>query len=463
MTYHAVPDDLARLGFALAHELNREAPGVSDLPEDVRSLARTIAAELKTAQRPLIISGTGCENEAVIHAAADVAMALCEGGKKAGLCYVVPECNTLGAGLLGGGSLEQAMQTVMEGRAEGVIIIENDLYRRVDGRLLDAFFERAKQVMVIDHLMNRTVSRADMVLPAATFAEADGTVVNNEGRAQRFFQVFVPEGDIQETWRWLRDMMAAAGRAEVEKWKGLDDIRNALAEASPVLKPLNDIAPDAGFRISGQKIPRQSHRYSGRTSMTAHIDLHEQKPPGDPDSPLSFSMEGYPGKPPSPLITRFWHPGWNSVQSVNKFQTEIGGGLCGGDPGKRIFEPSQDKKMSYFNVIPPAFVRVKDEYLIILLYHIFGSEELSLHAPGIAERAPVKYIGLNPEDADVMGIRDGEEVEIILPGCSYRLMCRIIASLPEGSAGMPSGLPGLEWFELPATGRVRKLQGPGKG
>ena len=31
-----------------------------------------------------------------------------------------------------------------------------------------------------------------MVLPAATFAETDGTLVNNEGRAQRFFQVFVP-------------------------------------------------------------------------------------------------------------------------------------------------------------------------------------------------------------------------------------------------------------------------------
>jgi NADH-quinone oxidoreductase subunit G len=355
------------------------------------------------------------------------------------------------------------MQTIIEGRADGVIIIENDLYRRADGKLLDEFFGRAKQVMVIDHLMNNTVSRADIALPAATFAEADGTLVNNEGRGQRFFQVFVPEGDVQETWRWLRDMMAAAGRAEVEKWKGLDDIRKALAESFPVLKPINDIAPDAGFRISGQKIPRQSHRYSGRTSMNAHIDLHEQKPPEDPDSPLSFSMEGYPGKPPSPLITRFWHPGWNSVQSLNKFQKEIGGALLGGDPGKRIFEPAQDKKRSYFSDVPPAFVPNKDEYLIIPLYHIFGSEELSMHAPGIAERAPEKYLGLNPKDADRTGIRNGEEVELILHGSSHRLDGRIILSLPEGTAGVPSGLPGLEGMTLPAKGRVRKLQGPGNG
>ncbi len=40
-------------------------------------------------------------------------------------------------------------------------------------------------------------AKAELVLPAATFAEGDGTFVNNEGRAQRFFQVFVPGGDIR--------------------------------------------------------------------------------------------------------------------------------------------------------------------------------------------------------------------------------------------------------------------------
>ena len=82
---------------------------------------------------------------------------------------------------------------------------------------------------MIDHIEHATSAKADMVLPAATFAEADGTLVNNEGRAQRFFQVFVPKGeiegdikgdtshdipgDIQESWRWMRDiwLQPAAG------------------------------------------------------------------------------------------------------------------------------------------------------------------------------------------------------------------------------------------------------------
>ena len=61
--------------------------------------------------------------------------------------------------------------------------------------------------------------------------------------------------------------------------------------------------------------------------MLANISVHEPKPPDDPDSPLSFSMEGNPDQPPSALLPFFWTPGWNSIQAVNKFQAEIGGPL----------------------------------------------------------------------------------------------------------------------------------------
>ena len=68
--------------------------------------------------------------------------------------------------------------------------------------------------------------------------------------------------------------------------------------------------------------------------MLADVSVHEPKPPADPDTPLAFSMEGYQDQPPAPLISRYWSPGWNSVQALNKFQQEVGGPLKGGDPGK---------------------------------------------------------------------------------------------------------------------------------
>ena len=60
---------------------------------------------------------------------------------------------------------------------------------------------------MLDSLNNLTTEKAEVLLPAATFAEGDGTIVNNEGRAQRFYQVFVPAAsNIKESWRWLWKM-----------------------------------------------------------------------------------------------------------------------------------------------------------------------------------------------------------------------------------------------------------------
>src|SRR6185312_8867707 len=113
------------------------------------------------------------------------------------------------------------------------------------------------------------------------------------------------------SWRWLRDAMVASGRREFAAWEKLDDVIATLASRVPALKRVAEAAPPAAFRMAGEKIPRQPHRYSGRTAMLANIDVSEPKPPEDADSALSFSMEGNPDQPPSALIPFAWSPGWN--------------------------------------------------------------------------------------------------------------------------------------------------------
>jgi NADH-quinone oxidoreductase subunit G len=104
--------------------------------------------------------------------------------------------------------------------------------------------------------------------------------------------------------------------------------------------------------------------------MSAHYNVHEPRPPQDPDSPLAFSMEGCQGrKLPAALIPYVWAPAWNSGQSINKLQDEINGPLHGGDPGMRLIEPGREKKI-YFAGIPPAFQARDEEWLIIPLWHI---------------------------------------------------------------------------------------------
>ncbi|HKQ77439.1 MAG TPA: NADH-quinone oxidoreductase subunit NuoG [Blastocatellia bacterium] len=456
--YRAAPDDIARLGFAIAHEIDAGATPVADLSDDERELAESIAGALLAAERPLVVSGISCGSEAVIQAAANVAWALCATGRPAGLCFTTPECNSLGVGLIGGGSVADVFKAAEKNATDTMILLENDLHRRADALTVDALLNTARHVIVIDHLVNGMTPKAEVFLPAATFAEGDGTLVNNEGRAQRFYQVFAREGEIRESWRWLRDIMVAAGRSEAAAWRNLDDITGALAGSTLVFEPVMKIAPPASFRIEGEKIPRQPHRYSGRTAMLANITVHEPEPPDDPDSPLSFSMEGYEGQPPSPLITRFWAPGWNSAQALNKFQSEVGGPLRGGDPGRRLIEPAQVEKPSYFEDAPKAFQSSDGKWLVAPLYHIFGSEELSVLSTGIAHRAPQPYLALNPDDAIAMRASEGDEIELDLDGAVYRLPVRFHSALPRGVAGLPVGLGELTWAALPGWGRIELLQ-----
>ncbi|HEY3377929.1 MAG TPA: NADH-quinone oxidoreductase subunit NuoG [Armatimonadota bacterium] len=452
-SYHAAPDDIARLGMAVAHALDAGAPDVPGLAEPQRALATQIADALRAATRPLIIAGSSCGSEAIIQAAANVAQAAHTDARPAALCYLTPECNTLGLALLGGKPLDEALTALRAGTADTLIILEADLYRVWDRVSAQLLLRSAKHVIVLDQLPTETTEQAELVFPAATFAEADGTLVNFEGRAQRFFQVLAPKGEVAPSWRWLGEMLVAAGKAPSAPWPTFDHLVGELAQLA-AFTGVDTIAPTADFRLVGEKVARQPHRYSGRTAMQANISVHEPKPPADPDSPLAFSMEGFQGQPPAPLIPRFWAPGWNSVQSVNKFQQEVGGPLRGGDPGLRLIAPASSAPSSYFSAVPQAFATRVGEWLLLPAYHLFGSEPLSLCTPGVAQRAPKPYIAVSAQDADRAGWREGQLMEVTLYAQRLHLGLRIHQALPAGVALLPVGLSGLVGLLLPGWGRI---------
>jgi NADH-quinone oxidoreductase subunit G len=166
-------------------------------------------------------------------------------------------------------------------------------------------------------------------------------------------------------------------------------------------------------------------------------------------------MEGYQGLPPPSLIPRFWSPGWNSVQALNKFQSEVGGPLRGGDPGARLVEPTQVDKVSYFHDIPSAFQPRKDEWLIVPIHHIFGSEELSILSPGVSELAPRPYVAMSPDDAMYLECEEGQEVRLNLADMVLFLAVKL-TPIRKGAVGVPVGLPELLGVSFPQWGRISR-------
>jgi NADH-quinone oxidoreductase subunit G len=444
---HAAPDDLARIGFAVAHAIDPSAPAVTGLDSEALELAQRIADALLAAKRPLIVSGASLGSTALIEAAANIAKALKLREKNGSLSLIVPEANSMGLTLFGGDSVDDALQAVISGKADAIVVLENDLFTRVDAATVEAALKAAKVVIVADHQKTATTDRAHLVLPAASFAEGDGTLVSQEGRAQRFFQVYDPtylDASIQihEGWRWLHALRATLLNKPVD-WTQLDHVTEACAASNAQLAGIVGAAPSASFRIKGLKLAREPLRYSGRTAMRANISVHEPRTSQDKDTAFSFSMEGYSGSAePRSQVPFAWSPGWNSPQAWNKFQDEVGGHLRAGDPGVRLIESSGDK-LNWFSNVPRAFSPAQGTWQVVPFYHLFGSDETSSKAAPVQERIPAAYVALAKSEADRLGVNDGAMLSLNVAGQTLRLPLRINEELGAGLVALPSGLAGI--------------------
>jgi NADH-quinone oxidoreductase subunit G len=361
--------------------------------------------------------------------------------------------------MLGGGTLVQGLAAVARGEVEVVVVLDNDLYRRVPALLADDLLRRKPLLVSLATLQDAVSAQADVVLPTATFAEETGTYVSHEGRAQRYFAVMAPRDDVRPAWRWLRDLAVRLGLREARGWKTPDDVLAALELELPRFRGVRDAAPPAGWRRDGRNVARQPLRWSGRTAIDADRTVFEPAPTPDPDSPLAYSIEGLqPQDSPEELRTRAWWPGWNSSNGLHKFGEELEALGPAGPSGVRVLEgDGTGRELPPFPAPARFAAREPGDVVLVPLHHIYGSERLSMYTPGVRERAPAPYIGLNAADAERLDAREGDLLELWLPWMDTRAPLRIVPSLVSGTAGLPFGLPGLPYISLPARVRLGKV------
>ena len=335
-TYRAAPDDIARLGFAVAHaarpSARRRCP---DLPRRrwpscaERSPQRSAQARsARSSSRARAAAAT-----AILQAAANVAWALRARGAAARALLRAARVQQPGAGHAGRRhASRRRFERRVDGSADTVIILENDLYRRVppSGRATRS------------STRCRARGRARLTWTTATTAKRGAGAARRDLRRGRRHAgqqrgpraALLPglrarRARFSESWRWLRDI---APRRRPRPAAGLADARRGARRAWPpvcrscagVRKP----RPPADFRIAGQKIPREPHRYSGRTAMHADIDVTSPSRPTIPTRRWRSPWRAIRDSRPPSLIPCFWAPGWNSIQAMNKFQEEIGGAVA---------------------------------------------------------------------------------------------------------------------------------------
>jgi formate dehydrogenase alpha subunit len=101
---------------------------------------------------------------------------------------------------------------------------------------------------------HETAQKADVVLPATTFAETCGTYVNIEGRVQSFEPVVEPLGQAKPDW-WIQAQLARKMKAEGFDYKKVSDIFKEVKRNIPGFSKINpaDFKSDKDVFISEEK------------------------------------------------------------------------------------------------------------------------------------------------------------------------------------------------------------------
>ncbi|MFQ5596259.1 MAG: molybdopterin oxidoreductase family protein, partial [Anaerolineae bacterium] len=249
-------------------------------------------------------------------------------------------------------------------------------------------FEKLDFLVVQELFLTETGRLADVVLPAAAFAERDGTFTNTERRVQHFWKGFDPPGVARPDWDILTDLARLMGQ------------RFAYADAEGVMREISQVVPIyAGMQYS---------QIGVQTPFGVRLRSH-------------FLYEG------------------TSFLSV-------------GEEGRQWPVQAEDPDTHLRLVwLPPEDLQATDaEYPLLLVpqKRLYDDGTLIEHSRILEAWVPPPVVYLNQADALAYGVQDGDEVDVSSPAGNVALTARVDGRVPAGVALVPLGLQGAEVWRL---------------
>ena len=126
-----------------------------------------------------------------------------------------------------------AMDQMLRGRVRGVYIMgENTVISDPNTNHARKALEAADFIVVQDIFMTDTARLADVVLPAGSFAESDGTFANSERRVQRVRPAIKPVGESRTDVDILLDLMGRFGISQ--QLESPSDVWDEMRRLAPI-------------------------------------------------------------------------------------------------------------------------------------------------------------------------------------------------------------------------------------
>jgi formate dehydrogenase major subunit len=265
------------------------------------------------------------------------------------------------------------------GDLRGMLIMgENPIVGDPNSKHVREGLERLDFLAVIELFLSETAELADVVLPAASFAEKRGTKTATDRRVQWFEQAIAPRGESLPDWQILCELAQRLGMHKGFRYESVEDI---LAE-------INRVAPS----------------YAGITPE------HLRQSPG-----------GIPWPCPTPD-----HPG-TPILYTKTFSKPDGRGVITPVEHHPPFEEVSDE---YPLVLTTGRVGMH-----------YNSGAMTRRTRALLQREPELFLQLNPSTARRFGILDGQMVEISTRRGEARARARVSRQINEGVVFMPFHFP----------------------
>ncbi|MFQ6128703.1 MAG: formate dehydrogenase subunit alpha [Thermoplasmata archaeon] len=259
----------------------------------------------------------------------------------------------------------------LEGRVRAMLIVgENPMISDPDIGHVEEALNKLDFLAVQDIFLTETAELADVVLPASSYAEKEGTFTATDRRVQRVRKAIEPVGESREDWKIIADIARRLGG------KGFD-----FASPAEIMQEIAELTPIYGG-VSFERLNK------GENLL-------------------------WPCREAGHSGTEFLHEG-NFTR------------------GKGAFSPIEFKEA---DELPD------DEYPFILttgrVMSQYHTGSMTRRTPILESESPSPYVEVNPEDAETLGIEDGDLLEVSSRRGSIRTRARVVKIVSSGVVFIP--------------------------
>jgi predicted molibdopterin-dependent oxidoreductase YjgC len=306
----------------------------------------------------------------------------------------------------------------------------------------------AGTVIALDLFLTDTSSQADVVFPAAGFAECDGTTTNLEGRVSTVAQAVTPPGTARSDWMIAAELAFRLGHdlglESVEDiWDEIEEIapahrgvtaevlRSAVAQDGLVL-PLDDpeallaslpqITTSEGTIVHVKYRSRQVDEVAA--AARARAENAGLRANGSDDQAEREAEEAEA-----------------TAAEAEAVQIENDHGEPPAEPpGSASADAAVDDRppLLRFDGAEPLSPPPVDAYALRLVAtrKLYDLGVGAQHAPSLAGLAPGTVLAVNPYDFDRLGVQDGDDVRVSSARASVVIEITADAGVPRGSGAL---------------------------